>query len=132
MLAAQCERLAEFIKRALLIHFRPSLVWLRLYTRVPDVTRSVHYFRNIRPSVRPYAFISTAATGRIYVIFDTGDFLKICLEFPNLFTMGHKYPALDMKIQLRFIVASDINSAPPPANSRGGGGVVWGGGGPWG
>ena len=72
MLAAQCERLAEFIKRAFLIHFRPSHVWLRLYTRVPVVAKSAHYLRHIRPSVRPYACINTAATGRIYVIFDMG------------------------------------------------------------
>ena len=76
MLAAQCERLAEFINRAFLIHFCPSLVWLRLYTRVL-VTKSAFYLRHIHPSVRPYACIS-AATGQIYVIFDTGDFMKIC------------------------------------------------------
>jgi hypothetical protein len=78
MLAAQCERLAEFIKPAFLIHFRTSLVWLRLYTRVPVVVLSVHYLRHIRPSVGPCACISTVATGRINVIFDTGDFIKIC------------------------------------------------------
>jgi len=108
MLAAQCERLADIIKRAFLIHFRPSLVWLRLFTRVPVVANSVHYIRQIHPSVRPYACISTAATGRIYVIFDTGDFMNICRECPNLVTMGHKYLAIYMKIQVRFIVASDI------------------------
>jgi len=96
MLAAQCERLAEVIKRAFLIHFCPSLVWLRLYTRVPVVAKGAFYLRHIRPSVLPYACIS-AATGRIYVIFDTGDFMKICREIPDLFTMGHNYPALYMK-----------------------------------
>jgi len=96
MLATQCERLAEFIKRAFLIHFRPSLVWLRLYTRVLVVAKSAFYLRHIRPSVRPYACISTA-TGRIYVIFDTGDFMKTGREIPSLITMGHKYSALYTK-----------------------------------
>ena len=95
MLAAQCERLAEFIRRAFLIHFRLSLslsLSLSLlfvedfYTRVPAVAKSANCLRHIRRSVRPYACINTSATGRIYVIFEIGDFKKICREFPNFFT----------------------------------------------
>jgi hypothetical protein len=62
----------------------------------------------IRPSVRPYACIIGAGTGRIYVIFDTGDFMEICREIPDLVKVGYKYPDLCMKAQVIFTVPSDI------------------------
>ena len=46
----------------------------------------------VRPSVRPSASISPAATGPIYVKFRIGDFffLEICREVPNLVHIGGK------------------------------------------
>jgi hypothetical protein len=42
---------------------------------------------SVRPAVYPSACIRAAYTGRIYVIFDIGDFYNICREIPILGTL---------------------------------------------
>jgi hypothetical protein len=46
----------------------------------------------------------------LHLKFDTGIFMKMCLENPYLINTGPIYEALCMNTQVRFIVAGDINS----------------------
>jgi hypothetical protein len=51
----------------------------------------------------------TAATERIFMEFDTGDFIQRCRENPNFVKMGQKYEARYMKAKVLF-VAGNIKS----------------------
>jgi hypothetical protein len=47
--------------------------------------------------------ISAANNGWIYVKFDTGAFMKICREIPNLVKIGQKYRTLCMTTKVHFV-----------------------------
>jgi hypothetical protein len=89
--------------------------WLRFYKHSRKTFFScVHMVAKAQisfvMSVRLSVHISAAPTGRIYVKFGTGAFMKNCRENANLVTAGYYYSPLCMKTYVSFIVAGEVKS----------------------